>query len=49
MMGSTVCATRVLFSVSRYTGRVAPVPVTFPNHNEGAPGPSQLGTGVDVR
>ncbi len=29
--------------------RVAPVPVTFPNHNEGAPGPSQLGTGVDVR
>jgi type IV secretion system protein VirB2 len=26
-------------------GRVAPVPVTFPNHNEGAPGASHLGTG----
>ena len=25
--------------------RVAPVPVRFPNHAEGAPGPSLLGTG----
>ena len=25
--------------------RVAPVPMSFPNHVEGAPGPSHLGTG----
>ena len=24
---------------------VAPVPVTFPGHDEGGPGPSHLGTG----
>jgi hypothetical protein len=27
------------------SGRVAPVPVRFSTHAEGAPGPSQLGTG----
>ena len=27
------------------TWRVAPVPMIFPNHTEGAPGPSHLGTG----
>ncbi len=27
------------------TRPVALIPLTFPNHNEGAPGPSPLGTG----
>jgi hypothetical protein len=29
----------------RVAWRVAPVPATLPHHNEGAPGPSLLGTG----
>jgi hypothetical protein len=32
-------------SIEPSSWRVAPIPVTVPNHAEGAPGPSLLGTG----
>jgi hypothetical protein len=36
---------RPAIAMRKRTGRVAPIPVIVPNHAEGAPGPSLLGTG----
>ena len=37
----------VKFKLLRSRPRVAPIPVTVPNHDEGATGPSPLGTGEE--
>jgi RHS repeat-associated protein len=45
MTGSAISASATRFSQYHFTGRVAPVPVIFSNQDEGATGPSLLGTG----
>jgi len=46
--GNAVAQTTGAWAVAKFehdSRRVATVPVRFPNHTEGAPGPSPLGTG----
>ena len=47
MTHSAACVDVMCFSRPLFTGRVATVSVTFSNPDEGATGPSHLGTGDD--
>lgn len=46
---SVILSTPLTVILSGVWRRVAPVPVPFPDHDEGAPGPSHLGTGDESK